>query len=79
MTAACCVLEFSTNFRLMNLVQLFFLLCAVACAMFLAIGLYKPWIMLWWEDVQNRRKVIKVYGSIGLACYAIYWTLRLFV
>ncbi len=43
-----------------------FLYTAIASTVFLAIGLYKPWIMLWWEDVQNRRKVIRLYGTISL-------------
>jgi hypothetical protein len=29
-------------------------------------------MMLWWEDVQNRRKVIKLYGSIAFICYVFY-------
>jgi uncharacterized membrane protein len=62
----------------MELVQLFFLLLTGASVIFLIIGLYRPWAMLWWEDVQNRRKVIKVYGSVALLCYAVYWALRLF-
>lgn len=39
------------------------------------VGLFKPWAMLWWEDVQNRMKVIKVYGSIAVITYGIYWIL----
>jgi hypothetical protein len=62
----------------MELVQLFFLLLTIACLFFLVIGLFKPWAMLWWEDVQNRRKVIKVYGIAGLVCYSAYWVLRIF-
>ena len=46
--------------------------------LFIAIGLWRPWAMLWWEDVSNRRKVIKVYGSIAVIFYAIYWLLKLF-
>jgi len=63
----------------MEMVQLFFLLLAIVCLFFLVVGLFKPWTMLWWEDVQNRRKVIKVYGSLGLGCYAIYWGLRIYL
>lgn len=44
----------------------------------IAIGLWRPWVMLWWEDVSNRRKVIKVYGSIGIIFLAIYWLLKFF-
>ena len=39
----------------------------------LLFGLYKPWMMLWWEDVQNRRKVIRLYGTIMLVSYGLYW------
>jgi hypothetical protein len=38
----------------------------------MVIGLFKPWMMLWWEDVQNRRKIIKVYGLIAILFYAIH-------
>jgi hypothetical protein len=62
----------------MEMVQLFFLLLTTACMLFLVIGLFRPWAMLWWEDVQNRRKVIKVYGLAATLCYAAYWTVRLF-
>jgi hypothetical protein len=51
---------------------------AAASLIFLAIGLFRPWAMLWWEDVQNRRKVIKVYGTVALICYAVYWILYFF-
>jgi hypothetical protein len=39
-------------------------------------GLYKPWIMLWWEAKQNRRKVITLYGGIVLLSFLLYTTLR---
>jgi hypothetical protein len=44
--------------------------------LFLFIGLFKPWMMVWWEDVQNRRKVIKIYGSIAIFSYGAYWLLK---
>lgn len=44
-------------------------LVALTC---MIIGLIRPWIMLWWEDVQNRKKVIRVYGTITLATFVIY-------
>lgn len=34
--------------------------------------------MLWWEDIQNRKKVIKVYGSVALVSYIVYWGLYFF-
>jgi hypothetical protein len=54
--------------------QLFFYL-AIASAVFLIIGLFKPWMMLWWEDVQNRKKVIKLYGSISICSFLLYFIL----
>jgi hypothetical protein len=56
----------------MDNVRLFFLLMSLASLMFMVAGLFKPWLLLWWEDVQNRRKVIKVYGSAALISYAVY-------
>jgi hypothetical protein len=56
----------------MDNVRLFFLLMSLASLMFMVAGLFKPWLLLWWEDVQNRRKVIKVYGSVALISYAFY-------
>jgi len=32
----------------------------------LMIGLYRPWIVLWWLDHQNRLKVIRYYGAAAL-------------
>jgi hypothetical protein len=39
------------------------------------VGLIKPWIMLWWEDTQNRKKVIKLYGTLGLLFLLAYYLL----
>jgi uncharacterized membrane protein len=60
------------------IVQMFFLLLAALCTLFLLVGLYKPWMMLWWEDVQNRRKVLRVYGTLSLVFYGIYFLFFLF-
>ena len=57
----------------MRFLQQLFLYLSFTALLFLSIGLYKPWIMLWWEDVQNRRKVIKVYGLVAIVSYAAYW------
>ncbi|WKZ59547.1 MAG: hypothetical protein QY309_17010 [Cyclobacteriaceae bacterium] len=59
----------------MDNVRLFFLLMSLASLMFMVAGLFKPWLLLWWEDVQNRRKVIKVYGSVALISYAVHWVI----
>ena len=42
----------------------------------LLVGLYRPWIMLWWREKQNRRQVINLYGIIVLLSFLIYTTLR---
>jgi hypothetical protein len=51
------------------------LLSAISCFIGLAIGLVKPWIMLWWEDVQNRKKVVRLYGTLGILFLAAYYLL----
>jgi hypothetical protein len=61
----------------MPYLRLFFLMLSLTAFLFMVIGLYKPWLMLWWEDLQNRRKVIKVYGSIAVVSYLLYWVLYL--
>jgi len=43
------------------------------------IGLVKPWIMLWWEDVQNRKKVFLLYGISGLVFLVAYYVMGFFV
>ncbi|RAW03107.1 hypothetical protein DQQ10_03145 [Pseudochryseolinea flava] len=55
------------------------LVISVTAFVFMLIGLYKPWIMLWWEDVQNRRQVIKLYGSIALFACIVYCTTYFFI
>ncbi|GHN00021.1 hypothetical protein WSM22_15100 [Cytophagales bacterium WSM2-2] len=56
----------------MDNVRLLCFFISLASGLFLVIGLFKPWMMLWWEDVQNRRKVIKLYGTVAVAFYLIY-------
>ncbi|TRX58656.1 hypothetical protein FNH22_12310 [Fulvivirga sp. M361] len=51
---------------------------ALVSFVFMSLGLYKPWIMLWWEDIQNRRKIIKVYGTSTLVFLCIHLFLRTF-
>jgi hypothetical protein len=48
---------------------------AVTAALLLAVGLYKPWIVLWWEDRQNRLKVIKLYGTLIVLSMMAYFIL----
>ena len=62
----------------MYYVRLLILLLSLTSFLFMVLGLVKPWIMLWWEDVQNRRKVIKLYGTSGLFFLIVYWILQYF-
>ena len=57
----------------MEFIQRFFLYVSLTSLAFLVVGLFKPWMMLWWEDIQNRKKVIKVYGTAAAISYALYW------
>lgn len=61
----------------MDSIRLFFLYLTATALLCLVTGLFKPWIMLWWEDIQNRKKVIKVYGTAAIISYALYWGLFL--
>lgn len=62
----------------MYYVRLLFLLISLTSFLFMILGLIKPWIMLWWEDVQNRKKVIQLYGTSGLLFLIIYFALKIF-
>jgi hypothetical protein len=57
-------------------VRLLILLLSLTSFLFMVLGLIKPWMMLWWEDVQNRRKVIKLYGTSGLFFLIVYVILQ---
>ena len=56
----------------MEYVQRFFLYLSLIALLCLIIGLFKPWVMLWWEDTQNRKKVIRVYGTATIIAFVIY-------
>lgn len=62
----------------MYYVRLLILLLSITSFLFMVLGLIKPWMMLWWEDVQNRKKVIKLYGTSGLFFLIVYWILNYF-
>jgi hypothetical protein len=59
-------------------VRLLIMFLGTACGLFLVIGLYKPWAMLWWEDIQNRKKVIQVYGTLTAVFFISYYVLKFF-
>ncbi|MDZ4716702.1 MAG: hypothetical protein SH819_14650 [Cytophagales bacterium] len=60
----------------MDNVKLLVLFLTATCVLFLLIGLYKPWMMLWWEDVQNRSKVVKSYGLLAIIFGILYKALE---
>ena len=62
----------------MEHVERFVLFLSIACVLFLFIGLYKPWTMLWWEDEQNRIKVLKSYGTLSMLFWGAYFALKYF-
>ena len=61
----------------MGFIQRLFLYIAMVSLVLVVIGLFKPWVVLWWEDHQNRRKVFMLYGTVLLISYALYWVLRI--
>ena len=61
----------------MDFVARLFLYTGLFCLLLMILGLIKPWVFLWWEDIQNRRRVLKLYGSIAGVCFLIYVVLKL--
>jgi hypothetical protein len=60
----------------MEWIESFLLFIGTMGLIFLLIGLYKPWIMLWWREKQNRRQIINLYGAIALLSFLIYTAIR---
>lgn len=56
---------------------MFFLFFALALAACVAVGLNRPWMVLWWEHTQNRQKVLAIYGSGMLGALLVYFLLSL--
>ena len=50
---------------------------AVTSLLIMLIGLIEPWWVLWFEAVQHRLKVIKVYGTVAAVCWGLSWLLKL--
>jgi hypothetical protein len=55
----------------------FFKSAAVTSLLVLLIGLIEPWWVLWFEAVQHRLKVIKIYGLLAVVCWALGWLIDL--
>jgi uncharacterized membrane protein YjgN (DUF898 family) len=62
----------------MQYVELLILFLTLTCVLFLIIGLIKPWAMLWWEDTQNRSKVIRIYGSLSIISGLVYYAIKIY-
>lgn len=60
-------------FLIMEFLQRLFLYASLTAAICTVAGLFKPWVMLWWEDTQNRKKVLKIYGTAAVVTFALYW------
>jgi hypothetical protein len=63
---------------LLPTLAMFFKGAAIMSLLFLFFGLIKPWWLLWWEDTQNRLKVIKLYGGIAAVSYLLSKAITLF-
>ena len=42
------------------------------CAFLVVVGFYKPTLLLWWEDTQNRIRILKVYGTSSIVLLTVY-------
>lgn len=61
----------------MQFVQRFFLYLSLLALLCVIAGLFKPWALLWWEDKQNRKKILKIYGTAAFTAFVIYCLLFL--
>ncbi|HTE34212.1 MAG TPA: hypothetical protein VK666_27725 [Chryseolinea sp.] len=61
----------------MEYLKLGFLYFGIITTAMMLFGLYKPWLMLWWKDVQTRRGVLAHYGTVATISYFVYWILIL--
>jgi len=61
----------------MEFVQRFFLYLSLVALVCLIAGLFRPWALLWWEDKQNRKKVLMIYGTAAFTAFVLYWILSL--
>jgi len=63
----------------MDLLKALLLTVALVSVGFVMVGFYRPFWVVWWENVQNRKKVLKVYGTAALIFYAGYWAVTHFL
>lgn len=56
----------------MDFLKLLLRFASITSILLLVLGLYKPWVVLWWEDTQNRKKVVLLYGSVALTLWILH-------
>lgn len=56
----------------MEFIRMLILLLLAFSLFMLIAGIFKPTFAVWWEDVQNRRRVFKIYGKAVLLLTLIY-------
>ena len=52
--------------------ELILLIAGIVSSLLLITGLFKPYALLWWQEVQTRRMVIRLYGRIAIVCFTAY-------
>jgi hypothetical protein len=62
----------------MTFIATVFLYISWVNAGLMIIGLFKPWVVLWWEDIQNRRKVIRLYGTLAIVSFILHQLFKMF-
>lgn len=56
----------------MNLIRNLALSVVVITGILIIYGFFKPWVVLWWEPVQTRRRIIKLYGTVFVLTLVVY-------
>lgn len=57
----------------MNVIYLFIRILFWINLALLVLGLWRPWVVLWWMAYQNRLKVIQYYGSSLMLLLMLSW------
>lgn len=59
-----------------QIIEYLLLACTWIGMSFIFIGFYKPWVVLWWEHTQHRKKVLQYYGVATILFYILYWFVK---
>ncbi|EMR02261.1 hypothetical protein ADICEAN_02609 [Cesiribacter andamanensis AMV16] len=60
----------------MAVFKLLLMISLALAALGVLLGLWRPVIVLWWLDYQNRRRVLQYYGTALLLLGALWLLLR---